>query len=67
MSFLPQAWTPKSILLLREYNFDKFISDLIAGVTVGHVATTALKRAEAIREEQLMQAALSNSAVEMKH
>lgn len=29
---------PKSVILLREYTFDKFISDLIAGVTVGLVA-----------------------------
>lgn len=29
---------PKSVILLREYNSDKFISDLIAGVTVGLVA-----------------------------
>src|SRR5438067_10447606 len=33
-----QAWLPKSILLLRQYTFQKFISDLIAGVTVGLVA-----------------------------
>ncbi len=32
------AWMPKSVILLREYTFDKFISDLIAGVTVGLVA-----------------------------
>jgi sulfate permease, SulP family len=38
MSFLPEAWMPKSVILLREYTFDKFISDLIAGVTVGLVA-----------------------------
>ena len=29
---------PKSVILLREYTFDKFIADLIAGVTVGLVA-----------------------------
>ncbi len=29
---------PKSVILLREYTFDKFVSDLIAGVTVGLVA-----------------------------
>jgi sulfate permease, SulP family len=33
-----QAWLPKSVLLLREYNRHKFTSDLIAGVTVGLVA-----------------------------
>jgi len=38
MGFSLEAWTPKSVLLLRSYNFDKFISDLIAGVTVGLVA-----------------------------
>jgi SulP family sulfate permease len=32
------AWLPKSILLLRGYNRHKFLSDLIAGVTVGLVA-----------------------------
>ena len=29
---------PKSVILLREYTFDKFIADLIAGATVGLVA-----------------------------
>src|ERR1700751_4941698 len=32
------AGLPKSVLLLREYNFQKFAADLIAGVTVGLVA-----------------------------
>jgi sulfate permease, SulP family len=32
------AWLPKSILLLRGYDRHKFLSDLIAGVTVGLVA-----------------------------
>ncbi len=32
------AWLPKSILLLRDYDRHKFLSDLIAGVTVGMVA-----------------------------
>jgi sulfate permease, SulP family len=32
------AWLPKSVLLLREYTFEKFIHDLLAGVTVGLVA-----------------------------
>jgi SulP family sulfate permease len=32
------AWLPKSVLLLREYTFEKFVHDLIAGVTVGLVA-----------------------------
>src|SRR5258705_13228918 len=33
-----EAWLPKSILLLRGYDRHKFISDLIAGMTVGLVA-----------------------------
>src|SRR2546428_8363485 len=33
-----EAWLPKSILLLRNYDRHKFLSDLIAGVTVGLVA-----------------------------
>src|SRR5436190_6659872 len=33
-----EAWLPKSILLLRGYDRHKFLSDLIAGVTVGFVA-----------------------------
>src|SRR6267143_2810246 len=33
-----EAWLPKSILLLRGYDRYKFVSDLIAGVTVGLVA-----------------------------
>jgi sulfate permease, SulP family len=32
------AWLPKSVLLLREYDRHKFLSDLIAGITVGLVA-----------------------------
>ena len=38
MNVLPDAWLPKSVLLLRGYTFEKFVSDLIAGVTVGLVA-----------------------------
>jgi SulP family sulfate permease len=37
-SFDYQAWLPKSVLLLRDYNRQKFLSDLIAGLTVGLVA-----------------------------
>src|SRR2546427_7744970 len=33
-----EAWLPKSMLLLQGYDRHKFISDLIAGVTVGLVA-----------------------------
>jgi SulP family sulfate permease len=32
------AWLPKSVILFREYDSQKFISDMIAGVTVGLVA-----------------------------
>jgi sulfate permease, SulP family len=38
MSAAIDAWLPKSVLLLREYNTEKFTADLIAGVTVGLVA-----------------------------
>src|SRR5215472_17820795 len=38
MSEALDAWLPKSVILLREYTFEKFIADLIAGVTVGLVA-----------------------------
>src|SRR3977135_1809860 len=33
-----EAWLPKSVILLRNYDRHKFQSDLIAGVTVGLVA-----------------------------
>src|SRR5467141_367299 len=36
--FRDQRWLPKSVLSLRNYNFDKFLLDLIAGITVGLVA-----------------------------
>jgi sulfate permease, SulP family len=32
------AWLPKSVILLRDYDRRKFLSDLIAGITVGLVA-----------------------------
>src|SRR5690242_1979598 len=32
------AWLPKSVILLRDYDYHKFLSDLVAGVTVGLVA-----------------------------
>ena len=38
MSAALNAWLPKSVLLLRDYDRHKFLSDLIAGVTVGLVA-----------------------------
>src|SRR5258708_30704800 len=31
-------WLPKSVLCLRDYNLDKLIRDVIAGITVGLVA-----------------------------
>src|SRR5438045_3399245 len=31
-------WSPKSYLLLRDYSGHKFLSDLLAGITVGLVA-----------------------------
>src|SRR5215475_10336507 len=33
-----ETWLPKSVILLRNYDRHKFLSDLIAGVTVGLVA-----------------------------
>jgi SulP family sulfate permease len=33
-----ERWLPKSVLCLRDYNIDKFLHDLVAGVTVGLVA-----------------------------
>ncbi len=38
MSFPLEAWLPKSVILLRDYNLQKFSSDLLAGITVGLVA-----------------------------
>ncbi len=38
MTLAFEAWLPKSVILLRDYNRHKFVSDLIAGVTVGLVA-----------------------------
>src|SRR5881394_216082 len=35
---LDDRWVPKSILCLREYNLNKFLHDVIAGITVGLVA-----------------------------
>jgi sulfate permease, SulP family len=37
-SFVEDRWLPKSVLSLREYNANKLVRDLIAGVTVGLVA-----------------------------
>lgn len=38
MSSAVEAWLPKSVVLLRGYTAEKFLHDLIAGVTVGLVA-----------------------------
>ncbi|HET6175332.1 MAG TPA: SulP family inorganic anion transporter [Candidatus Sulfotelmatobacter sp.] len=38
MSSTVDAWLPKSVILLRNYDGQKFVSDLAAGVTVGLVA-----------------------------
>jgi SulP family sulfate permease len=38
MSSTIDAWLPKSVILLRNYDRQKFVSDLGAGVTVGLVA-----------------------------
>src|SRR5258707_2748027 len=32
------AWLPKSVILLRDYDRHKFVSDLLAGITVGWLA-----------------------------
>jgi sulfate permease, SulP family len=37
-SLLRDEWLPKSVLCLRDYNSNKFVRDVIAGVTVGLVA-----------------------------
>ncbi|MBI1739792.1 MAG: sodium-independent anion transporter, partial [Candidatus Koribacter versatilis] len=37
-SFPSEAWLPKSVLCLRDYNLNKFLRDLVAGITVGLVA-----------------------------
>jgi SulP family sulfate permease len=38
MNFTLDAWLPKSVIFLRDYNLQKFSADLLAGVTVGLVA-----------------------------
>ena len=37
-AFVEERWLPKSVLCLRDYNVNKFLRDLIAGITVGLVA-----------------------------
>ncbi len=36
--FSDDRWLPKSVLCLRNYSFNKFLKDLVAGITVGLVA-----------------------------
>src|SRR5688500_9950602 len=38
MRLVSEAWLPKSVIALRNYSYQKFVSDLIAGLTVGLVA-----------------------------
>jgi len=37
-AFLNERWLPKSVLCLRDYNLNKFVHDVLAGITVGLVA-----------------------------
>jgi sulfate permease, SulP family len=37
-AFLDDRWLPKSVLCLRDYDLNKFLRDLVAGITVGLVA-----------------------------
>jgi sulfate permease, SulP family len=37
-TFLDERWLPKSVLCLRDYSLNKFLRDLVAGITVGLVA-----------------------------
>src|SRR5271157_2700511 len=37
-AFFEERWLPKSVRCLRDYSWNKFLHDLIAGVTVGLVA-----------------------------
>jgi SulP family sulfate permease len=37
-TFFEERWLPKSVLCLRDYSTNKFLHDLIAGITVGLVA-----------------------------
>jgi SulP family sulfate permease len=38
IAFPEERWLPKSVLCLREYSSNKFLHDLVAGITVGLVA-----------------------------
>ena len=37
-SLADERWLPKSVLCLRGYTLNKFLHDMIAGITVGLVA-----------------------------
>ncbi len=38
LTLLDERWLPKSVLCLRSYSLNKFLHDLVAGITVGLVA-----------------------------
>jgi SulP family sulfate permease len=38
LSIFDERWLPKSVLCLRDYSLNKFLHDLVAGITVGLVA-----------------------------
>ncbi len=38
LTLLDERWLPKSVLCLRDYSLNKFLHDLVAGITVGLVA-----------------------------
>src|SRR5713101_3605200 len=38
LTLFDERWLPKSVLCLRNYNLNKFLHDLVAGITVGLVA-----------------------------
>jgi SulP family sulfate permease len=55
-------WLPKSVLCLRDYNLNKFLHDLLAGITVGLVALP-LAMAFAIASGLTPQAGIYTAAV----
>src|SRR5208282_2154735 len=38
LTLFDERWLPKSVLCLRDYSLNKFLHDLVAGITVGLVA-----------------------------
>src|SRR5260370_37324316 len=38
LTLFDERWLPKSVLCLRNYTLNKFLRDLLAGITVGLVA-----------------------------